>query len=625
MTALTAPYAFVPLNHKVFLPDWAERVSFEVPMPGAISGSFEVVIEAETPLMIGAGSEMPWGENGPKRKLPYLLDGKPAIPGSSLRGMLRNVLEIAALGKIGPRIDDRRHAMRDLHNARDYLRHMTEMFRPLSRAGWLSLDLASGEWRLNPCEWSLVPQTELETLHRRLKPGGRQPRLGDRQQACRKYESWSAPLTVSFQPGPVSAEGGFARGRLLSRAGALGCGPTSGTIVFTGQPQNRDSKNAKATEFIFHGEAAASLTIPAELRDAFEFVHRDPNNGTPNEDWARWRRILHLPKGRVPVFWLADASGAPKALGLAMMFRLAGRSTRAFARAASDDHLSEKPDLAETVFGWVREEKGKEGQALRGRVHISPARIEAGGQTEPEVRAALLAPKPQFHPAYVGQRHIEKGSNPPRVMTTSYESDGKDRPTPAYTTWMSEDGVLRGWKRYPVTGTARAAPAPSLGRAHEAAVSERIFTVFSPLRAGTRFRARVLVHNLLPEELGALFWVLTFGGEPGLRHALGMARPLGYGQVKLTIDWASADLDDVDGNAWTGEPAKTLFESALNAFTRIMDDFTNKNLGKPWAETATLRNLKAMADTKLGAKRLADGQLDSMEGPKPFQNAKKLG
>jgi len=44
------------------------------------------------------------------------------------------------------------------------------------------------------------------------------------------------------------------------------------------------------------------------------------------------------------------------------------------------------------------------------------------------------------------------------------------------------------------------------------------------------------VHNLLPVELGALLWAIDFGGEKGTNHVLGMAKSLGYGGVRLTVE-----------------------------------------------------------------------------------------
>ena len=100
-----APYAFVPLSAWVYQPEWADRVSHDRPMPDGWSGTIEIDIKAITPLLIGAERRKP-DENGPTTVLPFVLpDGRAAIPGSSLRGMLRNIIQIAAFGQIGPWTD----------------------------------------------------------------------------------------------------------------------------------------------------------------------------------------------------------------------------------------------------------------------------------------------------------------------------------------------------------------------------------------------------------------------------------------------------------------------------------------------------------------------------------------
>ena len=44
-----------------------------------------------------------------------------------------------------------------------------------------------------------------------------------------------------------------------------------------------------------------------------------------------------------------------------------------------------------------------------------------------------------------------------------------------------------------------------------------------------------------------------------------------------------------------------------------------------WAESPEIRHLLATADPALGAEKAANGDLAPMEGPKPFQEAKKQG
>jgi hypothetical protein len=108
----------------VYCPDWAPQVSQDVPFSDGISGWFDIEVEAMTPVFIRHGEKPAgWNEDNPSEvsrlrehwlngdsssnrwpeddwleffKLP---DGGFAIPGSSLKGALREILEIASFGK----------------------------------------------------------------------------------------------------------------------------------------------------------------------------------------------------------------------------------------------------------------------------------------------------------------------------------------------------------------------------------------------------------------------------------------------------------------------------------------------------------------------------------------------
>ena len=80
-----APYNFVPLNKKVLVSNGITNYSkFE-----GLSGFIDIQIEAKSPLFIRGASNL-FVNN----------DGQPYIPGSSLRGMVRNMVNITSFGKL---------------------------------------------------------------------------------------------------------------------------------------------------------------------------------------------------------------------------------------------------------------------------------------------------------------------------------------------------------------------------------------------------------------------------------------------------------------------------------------------------------------------------------------------
>ena len=175
--SIPSPYNFVPLSDKVYFPDWADRVSMDVPFSDGISGTLEIKVTAKTPIYIRNGGAHPEDSAGKRNSAQYKdffrasPDGPYAIPGSSLKGMLRNVVEIityskiAGTGKDTARVSEHRYAIRDLYN-KDYTTEITEQtpqgYKPKVRAGWLSGK--DGEWMVTLCDFARVEQEALLTV-----------------------------------------------------------------------------------------------------------------------------------------------------------------------------------------------------------------------------------------------------------------------------------------------------------------------------------------------------------------------------------------------------------------------------------------------------------------------------
>ncbi len=112
MNQITAPYNFVPLSAWIFSPPWADKVSHDVPFRDGVSGRLELTITAETPVLVGGKQEKATKEK-PGEVHFCQIGERYSIPGTTLKGMIRNILEIAAFGKMGY-VDDRRLGIRDI-------------------------------------------------------------------------------------------------------------------------------------------------------------------------------------------------------------------------------------------------------------------------------------------------------------------------------------------------------------------------------------------------------------------------------------------------------------------------------------------------------------------------------
>jgi len=96
---ITAPFNFVPLSEKVFFPEWSEQVSHDIPFSDGESGVIDITITAKSPIFIRnhyvEGDDFYTDNGGNKISTEFCHSkGTPYIPATSVKGMVRGVLEI---------------------------------------------------------------------------------------------------------------------------------------------------------------------------------------------------------------------------------------------------------------------------------------------------------------------------------------------------------------------------------------------------------------------------------------------------------------------------------------------------------------------------------------------------
>lgn len=630
MNSITAPYGFVPLSPEVVSPDWLALKSdgtppplHDVPFKDGVRGTLEIEVEAETPIFVRGTADS--GE-----EFFRLSDGRYALPGTALRGALRNIVEVVTFSRFH-RVNNHRYAVRDLQNRRLYGQYMADIVRdprggrgepmPLVNAGWLRKH-GEGEdatYDLEICDFAKFEYRGLMELARSRGISGFRP--GEKQSSKEKYDKWGDASRVVEAEVEWKRPDSVGGRRLVSKFGiARTTGNRArGTLVMTGQPSRwvpdqtggrRGGGSAKHHDFVFFEKRGERLPVTREVFDDFEFAHsnrgqqnRLGESQTPNEEWGCWKPRLKNGEP-VPVFFLTDDTGRQVAsFGLAMMFRLPYKhNIHQAIDNVSPRHLAADVglDFAEGLFGTVREDRQRRDDgalALKGRVGISHA--FAAGEPRPQaaVKAILGPPKASYYPNYVEQMPGVPGGQPPK----------DDRDNAIYRTWMDPDGAPRGWKRYRAM-TETYNPAPPTGADGRPLDGDRVGTRFHPLPAGTRFRAHVDVHNLKPAELGALLWALDFGGDEQARHTLGMARPLGYGRCRVTVT-AQQVVDMQD------KPVD--LAACRQAFADYMESAV-----PGWRHSPQLKELVALA-RPVNPKDARYQRLDPGSGVDEFRDAKK--
>ena len=494
---IKSPYNFVPVSDKVFFPDWADKVSHDVPFSDGISGVIDVKITAKTPIYVKNGT----ADNNDTTFSNY--KGKYFIPGTSIKGMIRNVFEIMTFSKM-QQVENRRFSWRDLTN-----KHYTENFttginaRPLVEAGYIIKE--GNNWRLIPCKYARIEQYELAQ------------EIGTEKLSAKdKYDFWESKGEDLINNFSISNLGTnvFEKQCGSHYRAKFNDGNIEGQIVFTGQigPRNnggegKHGKGKKHLEFVFFNESDSKLEIPNTMRKDFELNHSNERNRerhsnalSPNEEWGYWKEKLEN-GGKMPVFWLKNPKGDVSSFGLAMLYRLPLQQTvhdQIFGPHVShlkDGQLIEdkfKEDMSDLLFGHITKNK-----TLKGRVQFSHAFALGSPKVLKEKREVLGSPKATFYPNY-----LESGD---------YTSRNK----------------VSGRKRYPVHNKIKE-PANK-------ADNQNIESQFIPLAEGTEFNFKVRYHNLKKMELGALLSALTFHNTQDCFHSLGMAKSLGYGKVRLEL------------------------------------------------------------------------------------------
>lgn len=550
---IKAPYNFVPLENRAFYPSWANHISQDIPFEDGVSGSIEYTIEAETPIFVRNGYT---DRKDSDTKFSQTPNGQYFIPGTSIKGEIRNVLEILSFGKM-TQVQDARFGIRDLSNnpeGRFYRQKIQNV-----HCGWLYKRLAkdgSEEYLINDCgtPGRIAPEVIDEHYGTALAAFGQNLALNrqyadndDEEKLRSAYNKYENILNISLESQDIEKRlsGTFSTvpdnyNRIIADFSSNG---KKGCIVVTGQPSRREPerRRGKYYEFVFF-ESNTNEKVESQIIDDFITIHKN------NYDYKNiWKRYLNEGK-RVPVFFMRRNGnlGPIDAIGLAYMFRI---PTANFIKGAIPIELqsNRRKDLAECIFGTAKESL----KQLKGRVNISHAFACGTPNKCGIVTTVLGSPKPSYGPLYA--------------------SSG---------TWNDANAQIKGRKRYPVRTTLLP---PNEG-------TDSQTCKFIPLDQGTSFKGRITFHNLKECELGALIAALTFNGHPDCCHSIGEAKPLGYGKVKISIDKLSV-ISIKDIFAKTDDPTQQETDYYFNKFKDVMTE----NIGTGWENSNSIRELCALA------------------------------
>ncbi len=537
-----APYNFVPLPEKV--------VVVTEPLPGhdvysGLTGRITCTLTTQSPLYTRSGMtpedfkaygdkafhELP--EDQQEKRAEFFIrpgEDTPTIPASSLRGMLRALIEIAGYAKMQWITDEPVifRAVGDTTSLGRYYRDQllretgSKRFVPLMTAGYIER---------NGAGWAIRPAQNISgSTFARIMIDSIPDKLPAWHSSKNARQIWVTLGANDFQP----VRGGFLHLKyipVLEATGAPQAGFQEGVLAYSGP---MSSKRREAVVFP-PDTGATPIPIPDEMVRLYQ------------EQISQEQKALLGDQGALaahqPVFYVVDKAEKLKFFGHVMMFRFPYKKT-ALDLTPPDLRSADAVDIAEALFGFVGADANDTRQSCAGRVSFLDAQL-IPEQDDIWMSAHSITPKILGGPKHTSFQHYLTQQEPDDVETGQYDKSGTPKTElrlDHYASPPPHETQIRGHKLYWHRG--------AVGRAEiEEADTRKVgkapkqYTRIRPVRVGVTFEFDMHFENLRDFELGALLWALTLPGEAGKTycHRLGMGKPLGMGSVMADANLVLSD------------------------------------------------------------------------------------
>ncbi|MBZ5554042.1 MAG: TIGR03986 family CRISPR-associated RAMP protein [Acidobacteriia bacterium] len=615
-----APYNFIPLPEKVVTVK-GSTIDEQLPdhdryFPHRHTGYFDMTLTTKSPLYVRCGlsaarpdpdtpSEFEKAEAEKLGKLPrnfrdamknqpdffYTRDpNKPVIPASSLRGMVRGLLEIVSYGKMKMISTNQMffRAVGDTTSLGELYRQRMQQtvsngYCPKVKAGYLTHE--SGKYLITPAktlsgdQYFRIEEDKARSFISSLQPMSYWNNSVKRWEANDKYE-WKR-CQVWFKPSRPKAHMTHSRPMyyaLVEEISLTRPSPMSGWEQgwFIASGWIPSQKKGKHLHWIIADKSTSSFGVD----DADVEAYRDGGGISDRIHDMKFSVVLGGP-GEIPCFYLEwrDRTGKQHiAIGHTPFFRLPYENTTSDC-IPSDVCGSEDIDYVDALFGFIKGDtadapQGSKLRAYASRIFVTDATTEEMSpwlKNRPIAPCILASPKATAFQQYLVQQE------PDLYDTAKKRKDGSpimETRLRHYGSAVPEETVIRGYKRYWHQNSPSADQIEERNREWlksngEVKDESTQHTQFKPVKSGVQFTFRVYFENLSEEELGALCWTLhPLGDEAvmndpqkGYCHSLGMGKPLGMGAVDLEATLHLTDRPTrysslIDGDNWqTGEAA----------------------------------------------------------------------
>ena len=517
------------------------------------TGYIDLTITTETPLFIGGPSKQ---EDTTPLEF-YGGQNNPTIPGSSLKGMVKEIFKIVTASSFRPYqrgtglgdFEDRYLYFRDIASAIKPLKeyYASRMMNPIKNGAGLSTPKATPGFIIQTAnnEYYAVPSVAKKIYYEAEK------------ELVAKQRTPSIDWTHTY----VNVHVGAMRSKR--------------TFMRITKPCNFDKR-------IPIPQSCIESYADDKNRGTLDLL--DKKTGKSGEAAKEYTHSTDV-KFVVPCFF-TEKDGLVEHFGHGRFYRIAYDLKISDHLPNSLEQHNNGVDLCDSVFGY--------GDNWAGRVSFSNAHVQG---------TLKMCPSDYPHPLM--------GPNPTSFQLY-LEQNVDDHNT--YNHWGHEHASLRGYKMYWHQPLAKAKDWTRTAEEKEIKGTRKI----RPVDRGVTFTSRIHFERLSDVELGALLMSLNLdqysGGQRRTYYKLGMGKSIGFGSVKLDTEVTIFDNNSryavlfADG-AWNTGKSTTDSKHYVQAFTTYRDDVLGTD--KP-AYNAMLDDLYMMMDWNIAngpnaAKKWTDG------------------
>jgi CRISPR-associated protein (TIGR03986 family) len=617
MDTIKLPYNFVKLNDNLVLcaEELPNRRYFN---PNRNTGMIHCTLKSLSPLYI-AGKDGYFFHHGDPQN--------PVIPGSSLRGMIRSIVQVITWSKLQP-VTDKQLYLRDLLNYPDYMNRI----KTGRMAGFIR-ETSSG-FSIEPCNAYKVHHhlivAALKGIDEKLK------------QEIRQWKDHEQPLTdqqkievLNWRKGfktmspflkkklnrwlndqlkyNLFAKGGYPNWKFQNKPVWIQYNAKDFATSFQfSQPDNPKSwvqgilvitgyMGNKKHEHVFVAIPGAELLSGENVTTKIQNLEDDDQIS----DWQKNAFPVEKPNGNPrrkagavrdgePIFYINNSADEIDFLGRASLFRLPyGKSP--FELLPESHRDKNHIDMTEAIFGFIDKQHEVDGKlrpyAYKGRVSFLDGKYLGDGSSpylsdQPFSPRTLASPKPSSYSTYLEQ--------PPRIEA----KDTKHAEVEQLRKYSHREAKLRGQKFYWHQVKQIDRQISPLGKED---IKYKDFPqkknpheqMIHPIKGDLEFQFKVCFEDLSDLELGALLWALTLPGTENMAcaHKLGMGKSIGLGSVKITLD--REGLQILDHNTRYTDLHQSGYNSKEpQAFLEKFESYMSDKIGQDFNQHERVKQLR---------------------------------